>query len=70
MTGAEGEVHYETEDGNLNVMVHWYNPYIGGNDCKISLGGPNKAKFSVKHLCGVGNEKAHMRFELKEEPSK
>jgi hypothetical protein len=67
-TGTEGSIMYDC-GGRFNMEVYWNNPYSGPNSCSAWLmhpqhGGPVGVDFRVVATCGVGNEKAEMRYEL------
>lgn len=59
-TGTEGSVVYQSNQ--FQLVIHWDNPYAGGNSCSAFILGPNAMLFDVKAFAGAGNEKAHMRF--------
>jgi len=61
-TGTEGSVSYAAD--GMNLVITWDDPFIGGNGCNASLGGPNFWRYRVVHTCGAGNTEAHMRYEL------
>ncbi|PGY11063.1 hypothetical protein [Bacillus sp. AFS031507] len=62
MTGTEGSITYAAE--GIEFEVYWNNPFIGDNECKINLNGPNADQYRVNKECGIGDTDAHMRFEL------
>jgi hypothetical protein len=66
-TGTEGDLQYRA--GELRYRIHWKNPFVGGNACHAGLGGRDSSRFRTTYLCGTGNEKAPIEFDLFEEPS-
>jgi len=51
MTGTEGTVTYTVENGTGNVVIHWDNPYAGGNGYSSSA--PNG--YEISQSGGSGN---------------
>ncbi|MEH7041031.1 hypothetical protein V7057_24860, partial [Bacillus pseudomycoides] len=61
-TGTEGRITY-AGDG-IEVTLYWDNPFIGSNECNITISGPKAAQYRVHHACGAGDTDAQMRYEL------
>jgi hypothetical protein len=62
MTGAEGKVTFS--GGGVDLVVYWDNPWAGSNGCDLTVSGPKAGDVRPNHACGVGNEGAHMLYEL------
>jgi hypothetical protein len=65
-TGTEGRVVYSVGDTNTFARAAWDNPFIGGNECGTRLEGERAAAFEMRHVCGSGNQRADMRYELRQ----
>ena len=61
-TGTEGTVTYEGD--GFTLEIYWDNPFVGSNECNATLSGSKAVNYRVDKTCGVGNEKAHMRYQL------
>lgn len=61
-TGAEGTITYKGP--GIEIKAYWDNPFVGSNECDLQLTGPNAEYYSIFHICGSGDNNAHMRYEI------
>jgi hypothetical protein len=66
-TGTVGSVTYAAD--GLEMLIGWNNPFSGDNKTNVGannsgLSGANATRFLCRHQTGVGNQQAHMKFEL------
>jgi hypothetical protein len=61
-TGTEGIVRYAMDDVGTECRVRWDNPFSGGNEAEVFMGGPYADLYSYSAAITGGNKKVPARF--------